>query len=409
MKLNVRQAADIESELLRQARAHPGISRIALARKLGIAPSTVGNYAQRLIAEGFLVNSGRLKPKAGRPPTALQLNPEGGQFIGVDFEARRILAMAVDFSDKPLKQAQREIRQTDSVREILAKIEQAIVEVLPEEPGRLLAIGVGVPGLVEPAEGLAIDYKYIPGWHNVPLARPLAKRFGVPVYLENTVRSMALAELWFGEGRGLKDWVCIGMRSGLGLGIVAGGQLQRGSNWRAGEIGRWLCPGSRRAAARFFSETPLRKVEGIELQEIASVRAILAALERARQAKVQSLLFGHSKPLTFGDVVRAAQQRDQLTTEVITVAADMLAWAVGQLALALNPSHVILAGPLTLLGDILLQPLRRRAEEILRASGAVAPMIVNSTMGEYSGAFGAAALAVHEWKPARFPLRRNHA
>jgi glucokinase len=79
----------------------------------------------------------------------------------------------------------------------------------------------------------------------------------------------------------------------------------------------------------------------------------------------------------------------------------MLGWAVSQLTLALNPERVILAGPLTLLGETLLQPLRTHAEKILRASNAEVPEILNSTMGEYIGALGAAALAVHEWKPAR--------
>jgi glucokinase len=87
--------------------------------------------------------------------------------------------------------------------------------------------------------------------------------------------------------------------------------------------------------------------------------------------------------------------------QVVEVAADALGWAVGQLALALNPSQVILAGPLTLLGETLLDPLRQRAEEILRVAGGSVPAIVNSTMGEYSGAVGAAALAVDEWKPTR--------
>ena len=86
---------------------------------------------------------------------------------------------------------------------------------------------------------------------------------------------------------------------------------------------------------------------------------------------------------------------------MVKVAADALGWAVAQLALALNPSHVILAGPLTLLGETLLNPLRRRAEEILRTAGGSVPAIINSTMGEYSGAVGAAALAVDVWKPSR--------
>jgi N-acetylglucosamine repressor len=401
MKISVPQTAHIEAGILKLTRAHPGLSRIALARKLQIAPSTVGNYAARLIAEGFLVDSAKAGHKAGRPPTALRLNPDGGQFIGVDFEARRIMAMAVDFSDNPVKHSHKDIEQSDSVPEIIAKIEQAILEVLPDNEGRLLAIGVGVPGVVEPAKGIAVHYKYIQGWQNVPLAAPLSKRFGVPVYLENNARSMALAELWFGQGRGLTDWLCIGMRSGLGVGIVAGGQLQHGAGFRAGEIGQWRCPIPSRAAARLFTDPASPKAAYVELQEVASVRAILAAIGRARQAREKSLLFAQPEPLAFGDVVRAAMQRDRLTSQVIEVAADTLGWVVGQLTLVLNPSHVILAGPLTLLGEILLQPLRQRAGEILGACGAAVPDIVNSTMGEYSGAFGAAALAVHQWKPAR--------
>lgn len=394
----MQQMASVESEILKQVRAHPGVSRVSLARKLQIAPSTVGNYTARLIAEGFIIEDpDKLDFEMGRPPTALRLNPDGGQFIGVDFEARNIMAMAVDFSDRPLKQAHKDIEQSDSVQAIIEKIEHAIEEVLPDNQGRLLAIGVGVPGLVNPSKGVAVHYKYISDWQNVPLAAPLAKKFGVPVYLENNARSMALAELWFGQGRGQRDWLCIGIRSGIGAGIVASGQLQRGANNRAGEIGRWVCPKLSKAAG-FFSgngEMPARK----ELQEVASVRAILAALERARQTGKKTLLSRANGALTFQDVLDAAKQRDHLTLEVIGAAAETLGWAVSELSFALNPSRVILAGPLTLLGEIMLHPLRENAQDLLQESGADVPAIVNSTMGEYSGALGAAALAVHEWKP----------
>jgi N-acetylglucosamine repressor len=399
MRLSVKQMASVESEILKKVRAHPGISRVELARKLQIAPSTVGNYTGRLITEGFLIEDPEKADfEMGRPPTALRLNPDGGQFIGMDFEARNIMAMAVDFSDRPLKQAHKNIEKTDSVQAVIEKIEQAIAEVLPDNQGRLLAIGIGVPGLVNPIKGVAVHYKYISDWQNVALAAPLAKRFGVPVYLENNARSMALAELWFGQGRGLKDWLCIGIRSGIGAGIVAGGQLQRGANHRAGEIGRWVCPKLPKAVSSFAhaGTSPATKME---LQEVASVRAIIGALERARKAGKKTVLSSRTQPLTFGDVLEAARQRDQLTLQIIEVAAGALGWAVGELTLALNPSHVILAGPLTLLGEIMLRPLRECAQEVLQESGADVPAIVNSTMGEYSGALGAAALAVHEWKP----------
>jgi glucokinase len=220
----------------------------------------------------------------------------------------------------------------------------------------------------------------------------------VPVYLENNARSMALAELWFGQGRGQKDWLCIGIRSGIGAGIVAGGQLLRGANNRAGEIGRWVCPKLPKAAG-FFSDNGETSSKRMELQEAASVRAILGALERARRTGKRTLLSRRENALNFADVLDAAKQRDHLTLDIIGVAAETLGWAVSELSFALNPSRVILAGPLTLLGETMLQPLREYAQELLQESGADVPAIVNSTMGEYSGALGAAALAVHEWKP----------
>jgi glucokinase len=401
VKISVEQTASIESEILKKVRAHPGISRVALARELRISASTVGNYVGRLITEGLLSEFEKAEREAGRPPTTLRLNPEGGRFIGVDFEAHNIMAMAVDFSDQPLKHVHAAIEKSNTVEDILKKIERSIVEVLADNSSRPLAIGIGVPGLVDAANGVALHYKHINGWRNVSLTEPLAEKFGVPVYLENCVRSMALAEMWFGQGRGERDFVCVGIRTGIGAGIVAGGQLQRGGASHAGEIGRWRIPWPDSAMARFFNGRDGSGEADAELEDVASVRAIVNALERARTAREKSILLAQRGPLAFADVVRAAQQRDTLTMQIIEASAEMLGRAVSQLIFALNPSKVILAGPLTLLGDSMLHPLRASVNAALRSYETDIPMILNSTMGEFNGALGAAALAVHQWKPAR--------
>jgi N-acetylglucosamine repressor len=187
MKFTLEKMANLESEILKQIRARPGYSRVELARELQLAPSTIGNYVGRLISEGFLSESPAVpeggEVEAGRPATALRLNPDGGQFIGIDFEARNIMAMSVDFSDTPIKHVHEQISESDTVTQILKKIETAITAVLPDNESRLLAIGIGVPGLVDPINGVALDYKYIHNWHNVQLTAPLAEKFGVPVYL----------------------------------------------------------------------------------------------------------------------------------------------------------------------------------------------------------------------------------
>src|SRR5438477_8730277 len=118
--------ANLEAELLRRVRANEGLSRVELARQLHLAPSTAGAYVDRLIAEGFLFERQKAERDFGRPPTLLSLNPEGGRSIGVDFEAHNIMATIVDFSQKPLRQVHKTIRSSDSVEQIIVKIEQAI-------------------------------------------------------------------------------------------------------------------------------------------------------------------------------------------------------------------------------------------------------------------------------------------
>jgi N-acetylglucosamine repressor len=384
MRRNSIQTSSLGSDILKRVRSQEGISRVELARDLGLAPSTAGIYVERLLAEGYLIETDAEARDAGRPPRILRPNPEGGEFIGVDFESRNIMAVAMDFSDKPLRNAHRSIDPKDSVGTVVAKLEEAIAEVLPQNPKRLLAIGVGVPGIVDASRGVAVHYKYIAKWKDVPLVAKLGARFKVPVFLENNARTMALAELWFGQGRGLSDFVCLGIRSGIGAGIVLNGRLQSGVHCGAGELGRW----------RGWAG------DGPELQEVASARAIQETLSKLAAAGKKTVLQPGPAGLAFSDVVVAAQQRDALTLQTIQNAAELLGQAIGQIALLLDPAKIILAGPLGQLGETFLAPVRAAAAKSVGMSGVQPPEINNSGMGEFSGALGAAALALHEWKPS---------
>ncbi len=401
MRRNSLQTSGLESDILKHVRASTGISRIELARTLGLAPSTAGVYVERLIKEGFLIEIDKAERETGRPPMLLRLNPEGGEFVGVDFEATNILSVAVDFSDKPLRNSRSQIESADSAEQVVAKIEQTIAQVLPRDRKKLLAIGVGVPGLVNSVEGIAVNYKYIRHWSNVPLTQRLTRRFGVPVYLENCVRSMALAELWFGQGLGVRDFLCIGIRSGIGVGMVLDGRLYCGAHHAAGEFGRGRCPVLSGRTAGWFAGTEKVSALGPELQEVASFRAIQRALQKAVAAGEKSVLSTLPQPVTLADILAAVQQRDLLTTKIIGEAARCLGWAIGQLSLVVDPEKIVLAGPLTALGDFILRPLREMTATVLATAELRVPEIVHSTMGEFSGALGAAALAVHEWKPIR--------
>ena len=190
--------------------------------------------------------------------------------------------------------------------------------------------------------------------------------------------------------------VCI--RSGLGAGMVSNGRLHWGAHHSAGELGRWRCPSISAVTAPYFYSG---QQGGPELQDIASARSIQKALQKAIVMGKATTLRVLAYPPTLEDVLQAAQQKDALTLEVVGRAANELGSALGNLALAVDPSKFILAGQLTQLGETFLNPVREAVTRTLRPSGLRVPEIVNSIMGEYIGALGAAALALHEWKPER--------
>jgi len=390
----------LESDIIKRVRSEDGISRVELARSLNLAPSTAGTYVDRLIKLGFLVEQEKAARESGRPPVLLRLNPEGGVFIGVEFEARNIRAVAVDFADRPQRNSYRPVDEGENAAAVMRKIEEAVEEVMPAQKGLLLALGVGVPGIIDPVRGIGISYRYIDQWRNVAVRERLGKRFGVPIFMEHSIRTMALAESWFGQGRGLRNFICFGVRSGIGVGMVLDGRLYRGEHFNAGMAGRWRCS-IRPDTAEWFGASA-RDASSVELQEVASARAIPRAVQAAIAAGESSVLKLKRKrgPIPLADIIEAARQRDSLTLRVLEQTAVAIGQAVGRLALLADPARIIMVGPLTQLGEIFLQPLRTEALRAVGETGLAPVEIVNSTMGDFCGALGAAALALEEWKPA---------
>jgi predicted NBD/HSP70 family sugar kinase len=379
-----------EAELLQLIRSREGLSRIDLARTLKLAPSTIGIYVDHLVSEGFIFEGKKMERDFGRPPTILALNPQGGRFIGIDFEARNIMAVAVDFSQRPLKQIHETIAAGDSVEQILGKIEDAIKATLAGDDRRVLGIGVGVPGTIDPVKGVALHYQHIKGWNNVPLVARLSERFRVPVFLENNIRTMALAELWFGQGRGSRDFICLGVRSGIAAGIIVDGQIYHGANNRAGQIREWPCA------------LPVRESEILPtapsfatLEETASFQAIRERLAR-HERRGEALLNTRGSDAVLAYLLAGVQEGDREIITLLEGAAETLALVITQLNTAFNPEKFILAGVFTALGNYFLERLQHYFRHFAPADS---PRVINSELGDFNGALGAAALAVHQWKP----------
>lgn len=373
-----RIVAELEAEFLKRIRQHGGLSRADLARQLSLAPSTSTIYVDRLKQDGFLLESERIDRRAGRWPTLLTPNPRAGHFLGIDFEAHSLVTIVVDFALGAISRTRSAVAPGESVEKILARMKEAIQKATRAGESPLLGVGVGVPGVIDAARGTASYYEFVAGWKNVPIASVLREACDVPVYLENNIRSMALAEFWLGQGRGLQNFVCLGVRTGIGLGVVVNGELLRGSQGGAGELGNWPVPGAQPTAGPGPDEN---------LESISSLSAILDEAAKILGKKVD-----------FDGFLAAVRAGNPRLLEVIERAAAVHGAAIRQVHLLLEPERIIVAGPLSELGGTFLTPL---TIHVGRRFAGAAPVIVASDFGRFGGALGAAALAAHHWKPKR--------
>ena len=218
---------------------------------------------------------------------------------------------------------------------VVGLIEEGVDHLLRQNsiPRSLLrAVAAGAPGVTNVDEGVVIATSYLMGWRNVPLRALLEARLGVPAAVENDVNVAVIAESMIGAARGVRDFVFIAIGTGIGAGIMLNGQIFHGMNWSAGEIGYLLVPGT--------SVAPIQAGEPGALESIVGGEGIKSLWRSAWRAD----LTRHSRELMATQVFDYALAGDELATQVLDKSAQMLAYAIHNLAVVLNCPLFVLGG-----------------------------------------------------------------
>lgn len=154
--------------------------------------------------------------------------------IGIDLGATNIRGALVNNSTIGNIISQR-IKSDGSVDDVLNDIYTVVDTLLLNDSAS--AIGIGVPSVVDVAEGIVYDVQYIPSWKEVHLKKLMQERYNIPVYVNNDANCFAVGELYFGKGKNADSMVGVTLGTGLGTGIITNGKLYAGYNCGAGEIG----------------------------------------------------------------------------------------------------------------------------------------------------------------------------
>jgi glucokinase-like ROK family protein len=252
---------------------------------------------------------------------------------------------------------------------------------------RLRAIGVGVPGPVSFRDGFPIRPPAMPGWDRYPVRDTLSRAYGCPVVIDNDANVMAIGERYSGAARSVDNLLFIKLGTGIGCGIVLNGELYRGADGSAGDIGHipvdehgpiCVC-GNAGCLEALFAGGALARSATVAARAGASP-ALAARLAKARY-------------LTARDVAEAVAEGDPTCVELIRAGGRRLGTVLAGLVNVMNPSMIVIGGGLAGLGSPLLTELRRI---VYRRSLPVAAgnlPIVRSELGARAGVVGAAVLA----------------
>ncbi|MFE5188024.1 ROK family protein [Streptomyces sp. NPDC056628] len=205
------------------------LSRFELGPATGLSSGSVSNVVAELIGDGLVEEAGSVDSDGGRPRILLRVAPGSGHMIGVDVGETRVRVGLFDLTLTELARAERPLEQQRyEVDGIVRHVRDGIAEVLAGAgigPGRLLGVGIGVPGIVERTPDLgAVVHGQTIGWDAVPLERLLRDGSelpgSVPYFIDNGARTLGQAEMWFGAGRGAGNALVVLFGSGVGACLV---------------------------------------------------------------------------------------------------------------------------------------------------------------------------------------------
>jgi len=273
---------------------------------------------------------------------------------------------------------------------VLDRIAGLVLELAQECGAQPDALGLGVPGLADLANGVV---KFLPNlptnWRDVPVRARLAPKIGCPVYLLNDVRLATLGELVFGHGRAAGTMAFFAIGTGIGGGVAVDGELRLGKLGAAGELGhQTILPNGARCGCgnngclEALASGPAITAEGVRL------------LLSGQASRLYQLIGGDPARVTPKEMAAAAAAGDEAVGEALTRAAEYLGIGVANVVSMIHPEVVVVGGSVADIGPILFDTVRRVVLGRVRMFPVDDVRIEPSLLGHKAGLWGGIALAM---------------
>jgi predicted NBD/HSP70 family sugar kinase len=345
------------NDILKTILNHKRIVRNRLSELLGLSPSSIAKYIKTLMDMSLIQETEQEQSRGGRRSTYIELNPAVGLNIAIVLNASYMRGVLIDMTG--------EVIDGYSSPTNIGITKQELLEILYSMLDNLLArarkfnkkifgIGVGMGGHIDPKRGISYEYLYAKNWYDVPLKDLVENKYHTPCFLINDANACALGEKYHGKGMGVEHFLCLMMDEGIGLGIVANGEIYMGKSYYAGEFGHTHAV--QEGQLCFCGHTGC-------LETVSSKQYILTVCRGGLNQGVNSEILKYCDnnigQLQIGHIITAANNGDRFARNIFEQVGRQIGDKLSDIANVFNPELIILRGPVIDGNQFLFESIER--------------------------------------------------
>ncbi len=325
------------------------LSKPEICRLTNMTTPTISRIIDELIAEGWLINKGQGPSVGGKRPHLFSLNPDAAYIMGVDI-GREHLKIAIFNLNKEviggIKVYPSVLEKQDRDGTLLyvrKKIDETL-NVLNIQYSKIKVAGFAIPGLID-SDGNS--YTYLT-YENPNIREVLENMLGIPVFIDNDSKIMAMAEHTFGVAKDIDHALCISVNECIGLGMILNAQPYTGYKGMAGEFGHIRISG-------LDGQCYCGKVGCLET--VASGRTIIKTANEAIRRGVKTTIA--NQEITFSSIIKAARQDDIFAIDLLQKAGEKIGEGISTLIHLYNPQVIVIGGEVVDAGDLITIPIQQ--------------------------------------------------
>lgn len=355
------------------------LSRADLARRTGSSRGTVGAIVQSLMGEGLLEERpSESVGQVGKPARPVWFRAGAGATVSCVLDATGIETALVDAGGSVHHYRLSKLPAKRTTTTLMRALQRHLSAALPIEGEEVLGFGLALPAVCS-EDGIVLRSTEFPELQGVPLAERLADGLAAQVYVDNTCRTEALGEKWFGAARGVDCFVSVRVSSGVSAATVVGGRVVRGAHGASGELGHVA-----------LGDPARRCLCGLKgcWQTIANRRWLR---ERAAQLGIE-----RPDSLTLAELTRRRAPSEPSVAALLSEYMENIAVGVAAMAQIIDPQIIVLHGDIAACDEETIGLLRARTHERVIPDLTDLPEIEVSPLDNRAALLGSAGLVLSE-------------